>query len=144
MAFTIVLLALFVAFIILMFITISAAQRQPTSFDPAQISLSAIADEELQSYLPDQKIAAIKRYRQLTGTGLREAKDAVEYVIANPDALAKSKPDASVHLVDTGGAGVRDLIDEGRIEEAVRVYADFMGVDEYTARDAVAKMQQTL
>ncbi|MCA9912781.1 MAG: hypothetical protein KC496_05515 [Anaerolineae bacterium] len=148
MAFTIILLALFVAFIILMFITTGASQRTEITFDPQDMSLEALADEELQSYLPDQKIAAIKRYRQLTGSGLAEAKYAVEYLMANPGTLAKAKHDsltaAANRLADTGGAGVRDLIDEGRIEEAVRVYADFMGVDEYTARDAVEKMQNEL
>lgn len=140
MAFTIVLLALFVAFIVLMFITIAAAQRTEIPFDPQGLSLEVLADEEFQSYLPNQKIAAIKRYRQLTGCGLKEAKGAVDYVFANPDAIEKAK--SGSRLVDTEGAGVRDLIDEGRIEEAVRVYADFMGVDEYTARDAVERMRK--
>ncbi|MDQ2766052.1 MAG: ribosomal protein L7/L12, partial [Gemmatimonadota bacterium] len=41
--------------------------------------LAAIADPALLSLL-DQKqlIAAIKRYRELTGSGLKESKDAVE------------------------------------------------------------------
>ena len=44
--------------------------------------------------------------------------------------------------MDTEGAGVRDLLAEGRIDEAVKVYAAFMGVDEFTARAAVEQMQR--
>lgn len=37
------------------------------------------ADEELQRHLRDgQKIQAIKRYRELTGSSLKDAKDAVD------------------------------------------------------------------
>lgn len=45
--------------------------------DPAHVA--AIADPELRALL-DQKqlIPAIKRYRELTGSGLKESKDAVE------------------------------------------------------------------
>ena len=40
---------------------------------------AAIADPELLSLLGQQQlIAAIKRYRELTGSGLKESKDAVE------------------------------------------------------------------
>jgi ribosomal protein L7/L12 len=40
---------------------------------------SAITDAELRTLLEQkQLIAAIKRYRELTGSGLRDAKDALE------------------------------------------------------------------
>jgi ribosomal protein L7/L12 len=104
------------------------------------VNWDAIADPELQSYLtPNTKIQAIKRYRDLTDAGLKEAKDTIEYVMENPDGMKKGK---SSGAVDTDGAGVRDLIAEGRIEEAVKVYAAFMGVDEFTARNAIEKMQR--
>src|SRR5688572_21616159 len=66
------------------------------------IDWDAIADEELQSYLPNNKINAIKRYRELTGEGLKEAKDAVEYAIAHPEKKGRGGLNAN-----TGGAGVR-------------------------------------
>ena len=104
------------------------------------IDWDAIADPELQSYLqPNTKIQAIKRYRDLTDAGLKEAKDAIEYVLDNPDGMKKGKMSGAV---DTDGAGVRDLIAEGRIDEAVKVYAAFMGVDEFTARNAIDQMQR--
>lgn len=99
----------------------------------------ALQDDELQSYLPDNKINAIKRYRELTDLGLKEAKDAIDYIVANPDAIHKSKSAAS-RLVDTEGAGIRDLIAEGRFDEATDVYAAFMGVDLFSARNAIRAM----
>lgn len=104
------------------------------------IDWTAIKDNELQSYLPDKKIAAIKRYRELTGVGLKEAKLAIEYVIDNPDAK-KGKRGLSAN---TDGAGVKDLLLEGRFEEAVQVYSAFMGVDEFTAHDAVVELEREL
>ena len=125
-----------IGIVILLFLlfTVGFTTQQSVAFTPDRLHLGAVADDELQSYLPNQKINAIKRYRDLTGAGLKEAKEAIEYVIANPDALEKSK---SAKLSHTGGAGVQDLIAEGRIDEAIKVYAAFMGVDQFTAREAV-------
>jgi ribosomal protein L7/L12 len=50
--------------------------------DPAPRYLStaeAVQDTELQGYVAqDMKIHAIKRYRELTGAGLKEAKDTID------------------------------------------------------------------
>lgn len=109
------------------------------AFNPDQIDWSAAGDEQIQENLAeDRKINAIKRYRELTGQGLKEAKDAIEYLMANPDVVIEKKKRASYDKPD---AGVRDLIKEGRINEAIEVYQKFAGVDEYTARDAVAEIE---
>jgi ribosomal protein L7/L12 len=50
---------------------------------PTHSSLEAEIDQLLRT---SQKILAIKRYREVTGVGLKEAKDAVD---ARADALAK-------------------------------------------------------
>jgi len=147
LAVNIVIMAVIVALILFVLLSILAAIRRPPAPQAEyRIDWDALADEELQSYLPRQKINAIKRYRELTGAGLKDSKETIDYIVANPDALEKAKHDplkgAAARLSDTGGAGVRDLIAEGRLEEAVRVYADFMGVDEYTARDAVEQMRR--
>jgi ribosomal protein L7/L12 len=50
-----------------------------SSPQPSVAHEAAIADPELRSFLEQkQLIAAIKRYRELTGAGLKESKDAVE------------------------------------------------------------------
>jgi ribosomal protein L7/L12 len=134
---------LVVAFLFMMII--GGAVGNQTKNWPANMAESvnwdAIADAELQSYLPENKINAIKRYRELTGEGLKEAKDAVEFAMAFPDGVKKGRSGLDAN---TGGAGVRDLITEGRITEAVTVYAAFMGVDEFTAKSAIAELERQL
>jgi ribosomal protein L7/L12 len=111
------------------------------SWTPEQIDWDAIADEQLQEALTrGNKIEAIKRYRELTGAGLKEAKDAVEYGEKNPE-LAHDKKKAPRPELDDA-PGVRDLLDEGRDDEAVDLYRRFAGVDEYTARAAIERIKQ--
>jgi hypothetical protein len=45
---------------------------------------------------------------------------------------------------NTIDAGIRDLLEEGREDEAVEVYQKFAGVDEYTARDMVEKIKREM
>ena len=53
-----------------------STERAPASLDPS--AARAVRDTELTRYLESgQLISAIKRYRDLTGVGLREAKEAV-------------------------------------------------------------------
>ena len=104
---------------------------EPQDFDP-----DAIADSLLQSEIAQgRKINAIKRYRELTGVGLKEAKDAVEWGLhLGIEGDEKKKRSAAESFSD---AGIRDLLREDRFDEAVELYAKFAGVDEYTAREAV-------
>jgi len=108
---------------------------------PDFIDWGVLADPALQSCLPHQKLQAIQRYRELTNLGLKEAKETIEYIIEHPEALKKGKSESG-KIVDTDGAGVKDLIAEGRINEAVEVYAAFMGVDEFTAQEAVEQLRR--
>lgn len=39
-------------------------------------------------------------------------------------------------------AGVRDLITEGRFDEAEELYRRFTGVDQFTAREAIAEIER--
>jgi ribosomal protein L7/L12 len=112
------------------------------TFNPDTIDGAAFQDERIQEALNrGNKIEAIKVYRELTSVGLKEAKDAIEYLIANPDAVSEKKKRAAY---DTMDAGIRDMIQEGRIDEAIEVYQKFAGVDEYTAMDAVAEIEHEL
>lgn len=133
MSFLVIILAVVTALILFVFLATSANRTETSKQKNNDIDWSAIADSELQSYLPNRKINAIKRYRELTGRGLKEAKLAIEYIIANPDAK-KGKRDISSA---TEGAGIRDLLADGHVDEAIDVYAAFMGVDTFTARVAI-------
>jgi hypothetical protein len=107
---------------------------------PPEIDTTALADPEIQAAVASgHKINAIKIYRELTGVGLKEAKDAVEYFEKHPDILSEKKKAPELRLSDSG---IRDLIVKGRTEEAVEIYQKFAGVDEYTARDAVEQIKR--
>jgi ribosomal protein L7/L12 len=107
-----------------------------------QIDWDAIADEQLQDALHrGNKIEAIKRYRELTGAGLKEAKDSVVYAEKHPDEWAEKKKAPRLEL---DAPGIRDLLEAGRDEEAIEVYQKFAGVDEYSARDAVARIKDEM
>jgi hypothetical protein len=108
-----------------------------------EIDGDAASDEQLQTFITrGKKIEAIKRYRELTAVGLKEAKDAIELIILNPDILGEKKKAPRLDLDDA--PGVRDLIDEGRDDEAVNIYQKFAGVDEFTARDMVDKIKREM
>ena len=65
----IILMAIIIAGILFGMIAWGLVNNQPKewSADMAKsVNWDVIADEELQSYLPDNKINAIKRYRELT------------------------------------------------------------------------------
>lgn len=144
MAMMIVISAVIVAIVLFIFFAFAGASSNSTPPEniAEAVDWNAIADAKLQSYLPNKKINAIKRYREITGRGLKEAKEAVEYAMAHPEAGKKSR--SSRQVIDTDGAGVRDLIADGRIEEAIDIYATFMGIDEYSARDAINEMQREM
>lgn len=139
-----IIIAIVVAIVIAVMM-ISASRRAGGAFrvlDDVEIDPLATGDPEFQDYLErNRKIEAIKRYRELTGLGLKEAKDAVEYLMAYPDAPVKKRraPDTTPEP-----AGLRDMVAEGKVEEAIDVYVKFAGVDYYTAKDAVEAIQRSL
>jgi ribosomal protein L7/L12 len=109
---------------------------------PPEVDWAAVNDPEIQDFISrGQKINAIKLYRERTGAGLKEAKDAIDYAIDNPNARGTKKKQPMAGEQD---AGLRDLIREGQIDEAIAVYRKFAGVDEYTAMDAVASIEQEI
>lgn len=55
------------------------------------IDWSAIKDEKLQSYLPDQKNKASMRYRILTFTSIKKSGEIIEFIVANPERAEKAK-----------------------------------------------------
>ena len=100
----------------------------PPGATPA--GLGAVADL-LRS---GQKIEAIKRYRELVGVGLKEAKDAVE-------AMERGEAVPVAPLVSAPTASVHDLLREGRKIEAIKLYREQSGLGLKEAKDAVEAME---
>jgi hypothetical protein len=98
-------------------------------------------DDTLLGYLTAGRfLRAVNYYVKQTGAHLREAQTAVEALFVNPHMQFKNSKGNAPPPIDADGAGLRDLIAAGEIDRAVKVYQDFMGVDEYTARDAIQAM----
>ncbi len=91
------------------------------------------------------KIEAIKLFRELTGAGLKEAKDAVEQMEAHQNF------DVSAVRIGITGAGdiqsaqmlaVQTLLGMGKKIEAIKVYRQLTGVGLKEAKDAVEAMER--
>jgi ribosomal protein L7/L12 len=80
------------------------------------------------------KIEAIKHYREATGVGLAEAKDAVERIEAGKAPLA-SPADAT--LPDAEASRIKAMIARGETMAAIKLYRKAAGVDLKAAKEAV-------
>ncbi|GIL28792.1 hypothetical protein NUM_40460 [Actinocatenispora comari] len=86
-----------------------------------------------------RKIEAIKVYRQLTGVGLREAKETVERLAATGQLPAPTRgPDPAQDLSE-----VRQLLYAGRKIEAIKVYRQLTGVGLREAKETVERLAAT-
>lgn len=98
------------------------------SFDPAKLN-------EIRSLAASgNKIMAIKLYREATGVGLKEAKDAVE-AIARGESINIPAPVAASAL--GAEAQIRSLVADGKKLEAVKLYRALTDADLSSAVDAV-------
>jgi len=89
-------------------------------------------EAELRALLAEgRKIAAIKRYREETGVGLAEAKQAVE-------ALERDEPPPTGEPADSSSeAEIVALLQQGRKIKAIKLYRERTGVGLKEAKDAV-------
>ena len=96
-----------------------------------------------------QKIEAVKLYREITGVGLKEAKDAVEAMEAGRPVVitrAAATTNARYEAADDLSPAVRlrevmALIQSGQKIEAIKLYREITGVGLKEAKDAVEAME---
>lgn len=81
-----------------------------------------------------RKIEAIKRYREIHGVGLKEAKDAVEAFEHNGNVMAL--PAKSV-LREVNDSEIEAQIRSGHLIDAIKLYREKNGVGLKEAKDAV-------
>ena len=86
-----------------------------------------------------KKIAAIKVYREATGVGLEEAKDAVEALEAGAPLVVPAP--AAAPAPAPGDAKVAALIAQDRLIDAIKEYRAIHGVGLKEAKDAVDAMR---
>lgn len=100
-------------------------------------SLQQLLDDIKAQIASGNKIAAIKLYRDATGAGLSEAKDAIELIAAGKP----PKTDAAPTLSDDAMQRVSALVAAGRKIEAIKLYRQAAGVDLKEAKDAVDALE---
>src|SRR5262249_34027835 len=83
-----------------------------------------------------QKIEAIKLFRERTGAGLKESKDAVEAIQRGQ--AARSGPQSDRDLEDE----VVSFLEQGQKIEAIKRYRERTGVGLKEAKDAVKRMAE--
>ncbi|MEO1286297.1 MAG: hypothetical protein AAFV93_00910 [Chloroflexota bacterium] len=59
-------------------------------------------------------------------------------------ARTQNKEQKAKHGELPSDAGIRDLIVQGKVLDAIALYQQFTGVDEFTARDAINDMQREI
>ncbi len=89
-----------------------------------------------------QLIRAIQLYREATGVGLAEAKEAVEEMAQNE----LTKPPAGVRNYDDPvlEAKLKSLLSRGKKIEAVKIYREEYGVSLKEAKDAVERVEASM
>jgi large subunit ribosomal protein L7/L12 len=110
----------------------ASAEDQPDR--PAQQGSHTLDGRVLALMGEGRKIEAIKLYRDLTGAGLKEAKDAVE-------ALERGGTRPEAHRGSAGAeADVLDLLRAGQKIRAIKIYRERTGVSLLEAKNAVESL----
>ncbi len=118
--------------------------RNPTSPRPVGLERAPAALEEQVSSLAraGNKIEAIKRYREATGVGLKEAKDAVEALARGEPLMAAAQPAWSAPAAPTDlEAEIRALTLEGNKLAAIARYRAATGLSLLEAKNAVEALE---
>jgi len=126
---------------------IDAARRELTQETTPEVMLpqvsapmTVINDSELDALLRSgQKIAAIKRYRELHGGGLKEAKDAVEAMLAGRP--AEPAPQVHASTTDAMDPELVGYLRAGQKINAIKRYRELYAVGLKEAKDAVEAIQ---
>ena len=84
-----------------------------------------------------RKIDAIRMYREQTGAGLREAKDAVEALERGENLPAAARPAGSAGVRADLKADVWALMQDGQKIQAIKFYRERTGCGLKQAKDAV-------
>jgi ribosomal protein L7/L12 len=114
--------------------------RGPSDASPgwSDAPVDALTEAVRAEVAAGNKISAIKVYKDATGAGLKESKEAVEAIIAGKAVDPPPAPKlASVHT----DADVEALLAKDEFIEAIKLYREIHGVGLKEAKDAVDAMR---
>lgn len=116
------------------------AERGPADPSPGwgDAPTDAVTEQVLAEVAAGKKIQAIKTYREATGVGLKEAKDAVEALEAGTPLPAQPATASATRRTDED---VRALLAQNRLIDAIKLYREIHGVGLKEAKDAVEAMR---
>ena len=123
----------------------SAAPAAPQAWSLEQLLQQAGQYGELARLAQSgQLIEAIKLYRQLTGAGLKEAKDAVEQLAAGQVVQVSRSIVAPAAAEPLDRRKLRRLLTAGNKIEAIKLYREATGLGLKEAKDAVEALEAAL
>jgi ribosomal protein L7/L12 len=120
---------------------VEAMEAQPGAAPPHPALEDPAHDAELRRLLQrSELIPAIKRYRELTGLGLKEAKEAVEALSLQPLApvAAATRQDPAMD------PEVRRLVQGGELIAAIARYRELSGLSLKESKDAVDALRDSM
>jgi ribosomal protein L7/L12 len=119
-----------------------AVERMDAVLDMRPVPAAVVAPISLarvEALLKEgKKILAIKAYRELTGAGLADAKNAVERLEA--DGFLAPMPEVA-EPAPTSLAGVQELVRAGQMIPAIKLYRELTGASLRDAKEAVDRMR---
>lgn len=104
----------------------------------------AVQDQNFLLYLYVKKVNAIVRYQALAAVSYEEARQAIEYLLANPELLPAIPQKRRPALPNAEDAALALAIAEGRLDEAAKRYQLLLDVDPFTARLVVERMLEDI
>ena len=122
----------------------SSRQMRQLPIEPSDgVASDMVNDSQLLQLLSEgKKINAIKRYREQTGVGLREAKDSVEQIERTVKQPAMPMPDGWQQ--DPNNTEIISLLRARKKINAIKLYREQTGVGLKEAKDAVEQIEASL
>lgn len=132
--------------------TLQETQEEPYAEANAPQSvgdMSALTGEIEALLIDGKKIQAIKLYRERTGLGLREAKEAIDLLessllLHGASSLRLPDTEGRMPVMEPPGEDARRLVLEGKKIQAIKLYREQTGASLKDAKDAIDLLEQSL
>lgn len=123
----------------------SVAMPVSTQAPTRAAATAPASDPELRAHLSEGRlIDAVKRYRELTGLGLKEAKDAVE-ALARDESAPPPRPKRHITgELAIDDAELRGHVSAGRLIDAIKRYRELTGLGLKESKDAIEALRDSL